>query len=235
MGLGHARYGSIIRGNDTDGLHGYIRAIADGGTGVDQVTPGVRSGTGTRQAQAAGYPGAVRGAVNPLHGSNNPQLAKTWHIIGVDMLSMLHTPAQVLATDTGFFPDALVDIQSFTIGTGADGVGINLKTMGDGNFSGALNLADGLKHQPCGVGHILVGRQQPGPVSTQGTVNLAFDGPHRKKIVALRQLQVIRQLRCHGVIGLTPHHHIQAHGQLTLGFHAAHKINGGKRRTGILE
>ena len=64
-----------------------------------------------------------------LNGSDDPKLTETRYVLGIDMLGMLHAPAQCFAIDAHPIPDSLVEIQNFTICPIANRVSVYLEAV----------------------------------------------------------------------------------------------------------
>ena len=72
----------------------------------------VAEGPGPLGPEALIDPGSVAGAVDGLHGWDNPQLGETGKVVGVDVLGMLDAPAQTFSA--GFLAKGLrIDVQQF--------------------------------------------------------------------------------------------------------------------------
>ena len=112
---------------------------------------------------------------------------------------------------------------------------IQLKAVTNRYFCCALNVFDRLQHETRCIRQIFVRLKQPRTVRTERTVDLAFDGPHGQKIVALSFHQVLRQSLVEQVVVFASHHDVQANVQRSLFLKFPEKINRLETRARVMK
>ncbi|KKK77183.1 hypothetical protein LCGC14_2856170, partial [marine sediment metagenome] len=78
----------------------------------------------------------VRRGVDPLHGGDDAHLAEPRDVVGMEVLGVLDAPAEARLPRIGC-KGALVDVQHFPVRPVADGVGVELKSVLDGETMSA--------------------------------------------------------------------------------------------------
>ncbi len=128
-----------------DGIHILDRGIgpvADDRSCLHQFLPDVSSLFGSLFSQPLDHPGAVRGAVDGLHRGNHTYLAEAGDVIGMEMLGMFDTPAEIFYFRMGL-EGLLEDIQGFLVAPVADGVDTQLEIILDSDPGGFFEVFDG--------------------------------------------------------------------------------------------
>ena len=112
---------------------------------------------------------------------------------------------------------------------------VELEAMPDRNFGRDFDVLNRLKYQARCIRQIFVRLKQPRTVRTECTVDLAFDGPHGQKIVALGFHQVLRQSLVEQVVGFASHHDVQANVQRSLLLKFPEKIDRLETRARVMK
>ena len=173
--------------------------------------------------------------MDALHGGDDAQAAEARDVFGGDVLRVLDAPAQVIAGDARLGPDALIEIEHLAVGAVADGVGVHLKAMLQGDAGGFLDHPQWLEHQAGTVRQVGIGGEQPSAVGAEGTVDLPLDGAHGQEVVALDGHPIVRQPLGQDGVVLAAHHDVQAHLQGALVLQAAQQVDVGEGGAGILK
>ena len=142
--------------------------------------------------------------MDTLHGGYHTQLTEAGDIRGMEMLGVLDSPALVFLFRI-FFKRSLIDVQSFMIASIADGMYTELKVILDGNSGGLCDFLDGRGIQTSAAGQVFVGFQKPGSMSTQCTIDQAFDGTHSQMVVSHAHDLVFRETSLQFLITFADH------------------------------
>ena len=136
-----------------------------------------------------------------LHGSDHPEFCKAWNILWINVLSVFYAPTltvgrSLLTIDCWLLfiaENIFNDIQHLPVGAVADGMNTKLEAV----------LAAGLRHARNSVERggilthktrlIIIRREQPGPIGTERTIEVAFDRAAGKVLVTKPDLRVVTE------------------------------------------
>ena len=101
--------------------------------------------------------------MNRLHGGDHGHLTEAWDVVWVEVLCVLYAPAKTCLLRIRV-ERALVNVQRLAIRPVADGVGVELKSVLDGETRRLLDALDGTRVEARTRGKVLVRLQQPSAV-----------------------------------------------------------------------
>ena len=225
----------VVTGDRVHILHRGVGAVRHHRAAVEERAPGVSAFAGTPFAEFLRHPGAVRSGVDRLHRGDHAQFAEPGDVGRVDVLRVFDAEAEVSSVHARFGEAALVEVEDLPVAPVADGVGVHLETVADGEADGLFDVLEFLEDETLARGHVVVRREQPGAVRAERAVHLPLDGADGEEPVGVVLQEGFGEAGVHLFVRLPAHHHIEPDREPPGFRHLPEEGDGLERGAGVLE